>query len=340
MRSRPCTVKPSRSSSTGNRHGFTLIELLVVIAIIALLIALLVPAVQQAREAARRTECLNNMKQLGLAAQNYLSAHRSFPSGWICLAGDPSCNPAAPASGSNSFPIVEPQLIGYGTNELRIESPAFTAWNISDQWGWHALMLPQMDANVLAIDFKLGKSPTIPAPAPATGNIPNPNWTAIQNVIKSYSCPSAALTGARPGNLGYSTYKTCMGAGLKSDNSTNSQNGMCSMNSQTSDRDVTDGTTTTILFGESQYGFWGDALSCCVRIPQQSENRPAFDWHSGPISGGSGQYAIFGFGSWHTDLCNFTMADGSAKSISKNIDINILTKLGTKNGHEQVSNDF
>ena len=105
-------MKPCRLNERRVR-GFTLIELLVVIAIIAILIALLLPAVQQAREAARRTQCKNNMKQLGLALHNYHDVYGSMAPGIVVDITNPG---AAPTVGSND--------------------PA---------WGWQALILPFID---------------------------------------------------------------------------------------------------------------------------------------------------------------------------------------------------
>lgn len=108
------------------KRGFTLIELIVVIAIVAILIALILPAVQMARESARRSECRNNLEQVGLVLQNYHGSHNGFPSGYVSNF-DSSGNDTGPG------------------------------------WGWAAMILPELEqANLQAsIDFSLPIESTV-----------------------------------------------------------------------------------------------------------------------------------------------------------------------------------
>lgn len=112
------------------RRGFTLIELLVVIAIIAILVAILLPAVQQAREAARRTQCKNNLKQLGIALHSYHEAHSGLPAGYYS-------QPVSSAA----------QASAVGADA--------THWNAAPGWGWSAMLLPYLDQSNVAtsVDF-------------------------------------------------------------------------------------------------------------------------------------------------------------------------------------------
>src|SRR6188472_655592 len=96
------------TSYVGPRRGFTLIELLVVIAIIAVLIALLLPAVQSAREAARRSQCVNNLKQIGIAIHNYHSSFDCFPPG-----GMAAWNPNRKLVVSNGSFAAQARMLGY-----------------------------------------------------------------------------------------------------------------------------------------------------------------------------------------------------------------------------------
>lgn len=137
------------------KRGFTLIELLVVIAIIAILVALLLPAVQQAREAARRTQCRNNLKQLGLALHNYHDQHQVFPPAYL----------GSPTQTGTAFGISFPDHNHNGPSGL----------------AWGALLLPQLDQAPLYQQF----DPTQPVWLPSQA-------TAARTKLPAFLCPSAS----------------------------------------------------------------------------------------------------------------------------------------------------
>ncbi len=211
-------VKPSRSA-----RGFTLIELLVVIAIIGVLIALLLPAVQAAREAARRSQCTNNLKQIGLALQNYHSAFDSFP-----LGGNPA--PSGPGSGCCQY------------------------WA---GWSAQTMLLPFLEQTTIynAINFDyLGRG---------NGAAEQSNKTGFTTRINAFLCPSSPEPGGgtwygRPfaGNCYWaSAGSSVMWLGNQSSN----PNGIFAVGGNvTGIRDVLDGTSSTVAFGEWRIGDFDD----------------------------------------------------------------------------------
>lgn len=136
------------------RSGFTIVELLVVISIIGLLVALLLPAVQAARETARRMSCSNNLRQIGLATQNYHAAMNQFPAGY------------------QSFPTRD----GSAPTAVRMDP---LTWDAGPGWGWAAALLPFAEATAIADNIRGGQ----PIWAAA-------NRDAIATTVPMFLCPS------------------------------------------------------------------------------------------------------------------------------------------------------
>ena len=352
-----------RNGAAPGRSGFTLIELLVVIAIIAMLIALLLPAVQQAREAARRTQCRNHLKQLGLALHNYEGSFGLFP---------PSCilNPYRSGTIDGiSFP-----------DTIRVGAPGF---------GWGVCLLPYIDQGPLynrfnfnsavwAIDNKVAAATPVPAflcPS-ATGGSSGFN---VQSPIASgggagNSGANMSRSDGSPIFFAHSHYVTNAGinqpwgrdpaycydfdipeplpSGLKA-----IIDGPFYPNSHTRIRDVTDGLTNTIFLGERSsylsHNTWVGVVPGAGVIPRMdirpwpSENNAATDLvgsHSGPDVHDHPQTIIHTpnnpFG--HTDEmwgehdagCHVLLGDGSVRYYSTFVDGWVWVALCTRNGQE------
>jgi prepilin-type N-terminal cleavage/methylation domain-containing protein len=367
-------------------RGFTLVELLVVIAVIAVLAALLLPAVQRAREAARRTQCINNLKQLALACHNYLDVNQVFPPGDLDLTFDgqntatafqnppllpfgnppgvPPCapNPATPPGTFAPFQLGPMNQYDPNTGLLipptNPPTPVTISWlELAAPWSWHAFILPQIEQQNVFTQLIFGIDNTSYSEPDYTWakDLPS-NLQLIKTPIPTFICPSEPLPPQRPSGLAFATYRGVMGSEPVGDidysNALWLSNGMLYPNSAVRMQDVTDGTSQTLLMGDSRFGLWGDGSSCCARF---RNDRLDFDSYwailCAVFTGNTEDYPniqtsvdlplqFFSFGSTHENACIFAFADGSARPIVKNIDAGILRKLATRNGGEIISSEF
>jgi prepilin-type N-terminal cleavage/methylation domain-containing protein len=311
-------------------RGFTLVELLVVIAIIGILVGLLLPAVQAAREAARRFQCANNVKQMGLALHNYESAFRTFPPAFISRVTGPW-----PGGGNNPVPEVGPG------------------------WSFFAMILPQLEQSNLhnAINFNL------PITAPA-------NQMARSTRVKEFQCPSDAWTGpvtVWPTTIGitdlaHTSYVACLGGGDPANAPAYSAmyeeqpfNGMFHRNVGVRHSQITDGTSNTIGLGERSSMFSPNGWAGVIPTAQTVFS-PRIASSRGQIVGQTARPAITiatvhvrtggpnaptgspgGFWSPHTGGCLFLLMDGSTHTISTNVDMPTYRAMAGRNDGIVVS---
>jgi prepilin-type N-terminal cleavage/methylation domain-containing protein/prepilin-type processing-associated H-X9-DG protein len=324
------------------RRGFTLIELLVVIAIIAVLIALLLPAVQQAREAARRTQCKNNLKQIGLALYNYHDTYTVFPPGYVDRNGNPNLTP---------------------DNDL------------GPSWGWTAFLLPGMDQAPLynQINFNLGVG---------LGTNASPSRVSLKALLcpsdsaqQTFSVYDNATQSMILTTVASSNYVGCNGwiecfsgaggnpqPGSAADGLTGGFGqagvGIFFRNSKNNTANVTDGLSNTVFVGERSSNHapstWTGAVTggaapawMAGQAPYSPPPGPAYDnadWgeclifaHCNATHLPNVDFPLFDpdvFYSRHVGGCQFLMGDGSVRFISSYVDGKTYQNLATIAGGE------
>ncbi|MEX1232552.1 MAG: DUF1559 domain-containing protein [Planctomycetaceae bacterium] len=339
---------------TASRRGFTLIELLVVIAIIAILIALLLPAVQQAREAARRTQCKNNLRQIGLGLHNYLDAFARFPPSYCAVPGMTTTVGGQWSYRARILPYMEQANLQNLIN-----------WNLaySAQLNVAIARVPTFlcpsEVNDMVRVFTSGPSSRQPRDYPASYAVNFGTWkiwdptngsvgdgafhpnskfdtasftdgtsnTLCAAEVKAFT-PYVRNTSADPGpippmNAGFATSLTgdgcCIGSTTQ-DNTGHTEwaDGLCQQSGFT----TTFTPNTKIPYDVSGIIYDIDLVS----------------WREG-TDASRVTYASLVARSYHEGMVHVLLMDGSARSVGENIDINVWRSLGTRSGAEVIG-DF
>lgn len=313
-------------SANAKPRGFTLIELLVVIAIIAVLIALLLPAVQQAREAARRTQCRNNLKQLGLAMHNYHDVHNSFPPGFVRTW---NAGPLGNVWGNEG----QHAIWSWPTFLL----PFFEQTALHERLSPGTLLMHQATANpallpLMQQPLSIFRCPSDPGP-PLNQFRQVPNGGS-GNVNCTTGCVQIATSNYVATNDSYDIKRSLPTTTLRR------ANGMMDQPLLYATRriaELTDGTSNTLMIGERAYtlrGFSGPFTAGAGVIYGANGDSERQDQQGMVYTTGCGRYPINctdvaacsrGFSSAHTGGAHFVLADGSVQFISENVDHNPST---------------
>jgi prepilin-type N-terminal cleavage/methylation domain-containing protein/prepilin-type processing-associated H-X9-DG protein len=314
-------------------HGFTLVELLVVIAIIGILVALLLPAIQAAREAARRTQCLNNLKQMGLAILNYESTKRAFPRGrWNIDPND---------TGKHTVPDRPTKSNDHSWQSVVL--PYAEEQNIASQYD---LKKPWFHAdNRIAVSYPLAIfiCPTVPDVSRFDGTFTNDPKPAAGD----YGCPNGVGQAAWEAALTLGPYPLAEG-GYSAEDGPRVIGVLHKVFRRSPSRvkDVIDGASKTFMITETagkpdKYtkGRKGDDLGRQISIGAGTgwaDPDSGFTANTDPVINYTNDDEIYGF---HTGGAQMCFADGSVRLISDSTAAEVAVSLITRAGGEVVGSD-